>query len=145
MTDSKLQKIYLSKTIAAPLEKVFDHWLIPTFVGNWMFEDDKVLELANEVKPRGNFSFKVSNGGEEKEYSGEYTEIRRPDRLAFSWTSSSNPERESQVLVQFQYDNNKTRVKFSQRVNLDSDQDIEHVKDVWSRRLNALSERLKLA
>jgi len=145
MTDSKPLKISLSKTIAAPAEKVFDHWLIPTFVGSWMFENEKVLELINEARPRGSFSFKVSKGGEEQDYTGEYTEIRRPDRLAFSWISSTQPDQVSQVMVQFKYDNNKTRVRFSQQLRLnsqsDSEQLVEQVKDTWSRRLNALAER----
>lgn len=146
MNDYRPQKISLSKTIAAPAEKVFDHWLIPTFVGNWMFDtasgEDKIIELENEVRPHGNFSFKVSNQGNEVEYSGEYAEIRRPDRLAFSWISSKEPELESKVVVQFQNENDKTRVKFSQQLPADSHEDPEQTKDLWSRRLNALSERL---
>ena len=43
----------LNKTINGPQQAVFDHWLIPVFVGEWMFgpkvQAEKVLELKNTV------------------------------------------------------------------------------------------------
>ena len=48
-------KASLSKTISCGAEKLFDRWLIPTFVGNWMFGeqlgDDGVGDMSNEVRP----------------------------------------------------------------------------------------------
>jgi uncharacterized protein YndB with AHSA1/START domain len=77
----RTKAITVAKTIAAPAEKVFDHWLIPTFVGNWMFgpaiQKETIVKLENEVKPGGRFSYTVLRGSNEVEYSGEYLEINR--------------------------------------------------------------------
>ena len=51
----KTFSVSLSRTIVSPAEKIFDRWLIPTFVGNWMFGEhlgnEKVVDLQNEVRP----------------------------------------------------------------------------------------------
>jgi uncharacterized protein YndB with AHSA1/START domain len=73
---------------AAP-ERVFDAWLDPALIGQWMFglggRDEEVLRISLEPRPGGAFSFLVRREGQELDHVGQYLEIDRPRRLAFSW------------------------------------------------------------
>ena len=61
--------VSLSRTVVAPPEKIFDHWLIPTFVGSWMFGshvgNEKIIDLQNEVRPGGSYSYHITRNGKE--------------------------------------------------------------------------------
>jgi uncharacterized protein YndB with AHSA1/START domain len=44
-----------------------------------------VLRMGLEAKVGGHFSFVVEREGKEFDHTGEYLEIERPRRLAFTW------------------------------------------------------------
>jgi uncharacterized protein YndB with AHSA1/START domain len=74
---------------SASAERVFDAWLSPALLGRWMFgptvRDEQILHLELEPKVGGRFSFLVRRGSDEIDHVGEYLEIDRPHRLAFTW------------------------------------------------------------
>ena len=57
----------LSKSINGPQQSVFDHWLIPVFVGEWMFgpkiQAEEIITLNNVVRKNGSFEYAVNRGG----------------------------------------------------------------------------------
>lgn len=146
MSSQKTIRRSVSKTIPATAEKVFDHWLIPTFVGNWMFgphlDDEKIIELSNEVRPRGEFSYTVKRGGKEIIHNGVFIKIDRPRCLEFSWQQSDKDDAVSQVQVQFEEDGERTRLKVSLRLDPLLADDADAIKELWSRRCKALSTLL---
>lgn len=73
---------------AAP-ERVFDAWLSPDLLGQWMFgaklRDEEILRISVDGRVGGAFSFLVRRQGEEIDHVGTYLEIDRPRRLVFTW------------------------------------------------------------
>jgi uncharacterized protein YndB with AHSA1/START domain len=73
---------------AAP-ERVFDAWLSPDLLGQWMFgakvRDEEILRISVDGRVGGSFSFLVRRQGEEIDHVGTYLEIDRPRRLVFTW------------------------------------------------------------
>jgi uncharacterized protein YndB with AHSA1/START domain len=76
----------LTRIIAAPPDAVFDAWLEPDTVRQWLFVGAASLIMRATVEPRvgGRFSIVERNGDEEIDHFGEYLEIERPRRLAFT-------------------------------------------------------------
>jgi uncharacterized protein YndB with AHSA1/START domain len=85
-SDIKVTVVHCFK--AAP-ERVFDAWLSPDLVGQWMFgaklRDEEILRIAVDGRVGGSFSFLVRRQGEEIDHVGKYLEIDRPRRLVFTW------------------------------------------------------------
>ena len=139
--------VSISRTIPAPAEKVFDRWLIPTFVGNWMFGDhlgnEKVVDLQNEVRPGGSYNYTIRRNGKEVLHDGEYLQIDRPKRLSFTWreTAKKNAHK-SKVNLSLDALEGKTKLKLSLQI----DQTLEHyadeIKQQWSERLKVLAGQL---
>jgi uncharacterized protein YndB with AHSA1/START domain len=83
----------LERRIAAPPETLFDAWLDPQGVGQWLFATPSGVMERVEIDPRvgGRFTILERRGAELAEHFGEYIEIDRPRRLAFDfWTSFSD-------------------------------------------------------
>ena len=78
----------VERTIAAPLETVFDAWLTADVLKLWWpGESDWETPIA-EVDARVGGRLRLvmrSPDGEEFGGSGEFIEIKRPKRLAYSW------------------------------------------------------------
>src|SRR5688500_1328867 len=82
-------EIEVIRSFSLPPEEVFNAWLDPAKIGKWMFgpplRDEKVVRMGLEAKVGGRFSFVVEREGKEFDHTGEYLEIERPRRLAFTW------------------------------------------------------------
>ena len=79
----------VERRMAAPPERVFDAWLDPARVGQWLFATpDGVMERI-EVDPRvgGKFLIAERRGDVLAEHFGEYLEIDRPRRLVFTFAA----------------------------------------------------------
>lgn len=142
----KQMSLSVSRTIPAAAEKVYDHWLIPTFVGKWMFgaanKAEHLIDLHNEVRPRGEFSYKLQRGGKDITYSGEYQRIDRPRQLIFSWRASNGEAAPNKVTVDFEEDEQKTKLKISMQMDKDLANYAGEVKQQWSNRSKALAALL---
>lgn len=141
---AKPLNLSVSRTIAAPAEKIFDRWLIPVFVGEWMFGShvgrEKVLDLQNEVRPGGEFKYKILRDGKELICCGEYQLIDRGRRLKFSW--QENNSEPSNVSVSFEQAEDKTKIKVSLQVDRSEAAHAEIIKQQWSARCKALAAKL---
>ncbi len=137
----------LTKTINGQQQKVCDHWLIPVFVGEWMFgpkvQAEKILKLENTVRKDGEFNYLIHRRGQEVNHRGEYTELNIPSKLAFSWTESTHPDAECQISVQFLADADKTKLKMNVKIPAQLSADKAKIKKQWSARCKALAEKFK--
>jgi uncharacterized protein YndB with AHSA1/START domain len=79
----------VERRIAALPEIVFDAWLDPASVGQWLFATpDGVMERI-EIDPRvgGKFLIAERRGDDLAEHFGEYLEIDRPRGLVFTFAA----------------------------------------------------------
>jgi uncharacterized protein YndB with AHSA1/START domain len=84
--------VIVQRQLAAPPEQVFDAWLDPEGLGQWLFRTPAGTLERVEVDPRVGGGFRIDERREDgvAEHHGEYVELDRPRRLAFEfWTSFS--------------------------------------------------------
>ncbi|MCM3882035.1 MAG: SRPBCC domain-containing protein [Vicinamibacterales bacterium] len=90
----------VERVIPGPIDQVFDAWLDPASLKQWMRPGTASLDTA-ETDPvvGGNFSFVFKNGPNTIPHEGEYREIDRPHRLVFTW--KSEPAGDTLVTIVF--------------------------------------------
>ena len=137
----------LNKTINGPQQTVFDHWLIPVFVGEWMFgpkvQAEQVLELKNTVRKNGSFEYRIKRRGAEIVHSGEFAELDIPNRISLTWRESPRENLESQITAQFTSEGSKTRMKLTIKLPAELSPEKDKIKDTWAARCKALAEKFK--
>ena len=143
----KTISISLSRTVAAPAEKIFDRWLIPTFVGNWMFGahvgNEKVVDLQNEVRPGGAYNYRIKRNGKEFLHDGEYLQIDRPKRLSFSWRETAKKSaHKSKISLTLDPQDGKTKLRLSMQIDQSLELYADEIKQQWSERLKALAAQV---
>lgn len=86
MSGPSCARIRVTRRFRAPPERVFDAWLDPETAGLWLFATalQPMARVKIDARVGGAFCFADRRGGEDIEYSGEYIEIARPRRLAFT-------------------------------------------------------------
>lgn len=89
-TDAAQEAIQLeiTRTFAAPRERVFAAWTDAEQMGEWFCPPDaETFKAEADVKVGGNYVIGMKNRetGEEHVVRGTYKEIRPPERLAFTW------------------------------------------------------------
>ena len=104
----------LTRRFAAPPERVFDAWLGREW-GEWLGPPESRCTMI-ELDPRVGGRFRVAmtmSDGREIEMSGTYSEIRRGQRLAFSWESDYAQQRMT-IAVTFRPDGDGTLMTLRQ-------------------------------
>lgn len=90
--------VTVHRAFAASAERVFDAWLTPRLLGQWMFgpdiRDEKLLRLDVDPRVGGRFSMLVERDGERIDHVGEYLVIERPHRLSFTWTIAGEADQD---------------------------------------------------
>ncbi len=86
----------LQRRFDAPRERVFDAWTNPEVLREWwaaaptMSPGDAEVDLREGGRYR--LSMRDDESGEVHTLVGEYTEIRPPERLAYTWTWETNTD-----------------------------------------------------
>jgi uncharacterized protein YndB with AHSA1/START domain len=79
----------LERTFAAPPEAVFDAWTSPEVLRRWWAAgpDWTTPEAEVDLRPGGRYRLSMGNPetGDVHTVIGEYTEVDRPRRLAYTW------------------------------------------------------------
>ncbi len=137
----------LTRIINSNQQRVCDHWLIPVFIGEWMFgpkvQAEKIISLENTVRKNGEFDFKIHRRGNEISHRGEYRELSIPNKLVFSWTESNLPNIESRITVQFSPEADKTKLKLQVNLPAELSANKDKIKKTWTARCKALAEKFK--
>jgi|SRR5262245_23362217 len=106
----------LERTFDAPADAVFDAWTSPEVLRRWWPAgadwDTPVAEV--DVRVGGSLRLVMrSPGGERFGGTGEYVEVIRPERLAFTWTWDGHDGHEGTQLIEVeftQHDDGRTTV-----------------------------------
>lgn len=90
--------VTVHRTFTASAERVFDAWLTPRLLGQWMMgpgiREEKLLRLDVDPRVGGRFSMLVERDGERIDHVGEYLVIERPHRLSFTWTIAGEADQD---------------------------------------------------
>ncbi len=82
-------QVRVVKRFSASSERVFDAWLDPALIAQWMFgpklREEEILRIAVNARVGDSFSFLVRRQDAEINHVGQYLEIERPRRLVFTW------------------------------------------------------------
>ena len=85
----------LSHHYAAPREDVFDAWTNPEVLKRWRAAAPTWETPLVEVDAREGGSYRLSmrtDAGEVHTVGGEFTEVRPPERLAYTWSWEQGPD-----------------------------------------------------
>ncbi len=90
--------VTVQRAFTASAERVFDAWLTPRLLGQWMMgpdiREEKLLRLDVDARVGGRFSMLVERDGERIDHVGEYLVIDRPHRLSFTWTIAGEADQD---------------------------------------------------
>jgi glutathione S-transferase len=95
--------IRLERIIRAPREAVFDAWLSAEMLKLWWPAGSDWETPVADVEPRVGGRLRLvmrSPAGEEFGGTGEFTELERPERLAFRWTWDGHAAHEGTQLIE---------------------------------------------
>ena len=104
----------ISRSIAAPRDKVFAAWTRPEALKRWFGPNDDYTTPIAEVDLRVGGRYRIamqSPGGKRSIVGGTYREVRAPERLAFTWAWEDSPDMpETLVTVEFHDRGGETEV-----------------------------------
>jgi len=92
----------VQRPLPAPPEVVFDEWLDPSALSEWMCpRPARCLNVETQPWVGGRVRFDIEDSGSVFFVTGRYLTIDRPRRLAFTWSCSTwaDPRVESVVTV----------------------------------------------
>lgn len=94
--------LVVRRTIAAGAEELFDAWLDPEALSEWMLPEG-VSAIAPTVDARvgGKYRLIMTTGSGDVPHDGVYLTIDRPHTLAFTWNSPYTHGIETRVTVEF--------------------------------------------
>lgn len=101
--------VKVSREFSAASERVFDAWLDPTGIGNWLFSTPDGENKVCDVDPREGGDFRVGEqrGDEMAIHVGTYHKIDPPNQIIFSYyQESTNDDLPSNVTIDFEKNGN---------------------------------------
>lgn len=141
MSDLSLNVI---RNINAPIEKVFDAWLDPSMLAQFILPMPGMPQPQVENKPEqgGSFTIIMHVGENKVPHTGEYLEISRPNKLVFSWVSPYSAD-DSKVTIDFtELDDGMTGVELTHVRFIDEEARSDH-EGGWTSILGTLDGVLK--
>lgn len=90
----------LTRRLPASPAEVFDAWLDPDSLREWMSPGEAtVAEVEVDARPGGRFRIVMLGAWGRLEHTGEYVELARPHRLIFTWCSDLTEGEETLVTL----------------------------------------------
>jgi uncharacterized protein YndB with AHSA1/START domain len=137
--------VRVTREFGAPALQVFDAWLSPDWLARWMFgpqiRDERIVRLDVDARVGGRFSFVVERQGEQVDHAGEYLEIDRPRRLAFTW--GIGPAAESRVAIELAPAEGGSRLVLTHTLHPQWADRAGDIEQAWGRMLDALARALR--
>ncbi len=133
--------VNVTKTIHAPIEKVFDAWLNPKILSLFMTPMPSMPEsdVENDAREGGCFTIIMHAGDDELPHSGEYLEIKRPHKLVFTWVSHRSVDNSVVTLNFTKIEDAKTKVSLSHVKFVDEKSRFDH-EGGWGHILDKLND-----
>jgi uncharacterized protein YndB with AHSA1/START domain len=136
----------VNRQMGITAERVYDAWLDPSQVWQWMATALRDFGLAGEMRqveidPRvaGKFAFSDMRGENEARHWGTYLALERPRKISFTWiTSPSEEDDPSIVEIVIESQGEGCRVSLVHRMAAKWADYVERVESGWSRMLAAI-------
>lgn len=137
--------VNVSKVIHAPIEDVFDAWLSPETLSKFILPMPGMPEpqTKNEAYEGGNFEIIMQVGDDKIPHTGKYLEIRRPNKLVFTWESPFSTDNSTVTLKFSALGEDKTNIELTHIRFVDEEARSNH-EGGWSNILDKLNEILSL-
>ncbi|MGI9227291.1 MAG: SRPBCC family protein [Gammaproteobacteria bacterium] len=137
--------VNLKKVIQASIEDVFDAWLNPETLSKFILPMPGMPEpqTQNEAYEGGSFSIIMHVGEDKIPHTGKYLEIRRPNKLVFTWESPFSTDNSTVTLNFTALDEDKTNVELTHIRFIDEENRTDH-EGGWSNILDKLNEVMSL-
>jgi uncharacterized protein YndB with AHSA1/START domain len=131
---------------SVPAERVFDAWLDTGKISQFMFgpglREESIVQLSNEPRPAGRFSYIVQRGDEIINHVGEYIEIDRPKRLTFTWAAEDDDSPVSLVVIEIAPIQKGCELTLTHEMASGWEDFVERSKIAWGKMLDKLTEIL---
>jgi len=103
--------VRVRRVIKAPREAVFAAWTDPQSMRAWLAPYSLTVgEVSVDLRVGGSYSLMMRRDGEDLPHSGVYREIKPPERLVFTWSSSRTEHRETLVTIELHQHPNGTEL-----------------------------------
>jgi len=124
---------------------VFDAWLDPETVGDWLFRTAHGALIRCEIDPEigGRYEIVERRGEEEVLHTGFYETIERPERLVFTLAVPLYAEGQEQVAIAIAPDEGGCTLTLTQSRAAAAPAGAEQIAQGWSHLLDALADRLE--
>ncbi|TDO07901.1 uncharacterized protein YndB with AHSA1/START domain [Mycobacterium sp. BK086] len=102
---SETVTVVVERVMPAIPEDVFDEWLDPEALQEWMCPHPvRVVDVSVDARVGGTVRFDVDDSGARVLISGQFLTIERPHLLRFTWSNSNweDPTQASVVTVTFE-------------------------------------------
>ena len=124
-------------------ERVFDAWLDPKILGQWMFgpnvREEEIVRLRVDARVGGSFSFVVRRQGAEIDHIGEYLEINRPHRLVFTWGIRQPEPDSSRVIIEIKSAESGCELSLTHELHPDWADYADRTEAAWAKMLGVLA------
>jgi uncharacterized protein YndB with AHSA1/START domain len=94
------RKVIVRRVLPAPPDVVYDEWLDPVGMIEWMCpRPARAVKIALEPSVGGSLRIDIEDGGLSLYVTGTFVELDRPRRLRFTWSCSDWADPSVQSLV----------------------------------------------
>jgi uncharacterized protein YndB with AHSA1/START domain len=110
---ASIPTVTVRRRIPAPAQQLFDAWLDPTSLAEWMrpcTPENKRSDITVDARVGGAYEFIMHVASGPVRHTGIYQIIEPPRRLVFTWNSVHAGPNDSLVTVEFRPDGKATEV-----------------------------------
>src|SRR5205085_3261647 len=95
-------RVIVRRRMPAPGEVVFEAWVDPKGIHEWMCPGDVVsAEARLDVRVGGSFRLVMKSRDREHVHTGTYQVVEPPSKLVFTWSTAESPSEMTLVTVEF--------------------------------------------
>lgn len=134
-------KVEVSQIIHAPIAKVFDAWLNPKMLSQFMLPMPGMPapEVELDAQEGGRFTIIMQVGDDKIPHTGTYQKIEQPHTLVFTWESPRSADNSTVTINFTEIETDKTKVDLTQVKFIDEGSKADH-EGGWSNILAALQK-----
>ncbi len=141
--DLKPGKIVVRRTMAATVDELFDAWLDPESLAQWMHPGTTARSTVSvDARVGGRYEVVMNYDSGPNRHYGEYRVIERNRKLVFTWHSAATRHTETLVTVEFNVSSSSTEIVLTHERLPDHEAGRSHTNG-WTMALELLENLLK--